>query len=335
MPHAPTDTRPAPRGLRRKISSAVALTLAILGGLVAVAPSAFAYHPEPTAQVACVEDQVLLDWTTTSWGGPEMWGPDYYNDDVRVYVQYGTDDAELGGLTDEEIAQGAFTEDSLTFSGQTVLTPPEGATRVRVHSQALAPWGSGDVSIDDPLQTTAWLELPGDCGEEEPPPPVEVEVDATTGYDCDARTTVVVTVTSTGGATTFEVRVDDVPTATLADVTGTSSVDVTIPVDGTSTITVLVGEDVILTESIAPIDCPEVGGVVTQPAPTPTMPVVVPTQTPPAADPVVAAQTLPRTGVPTAMLVAVALALLGLGTAFVTAERRAATVEVDRTDRGA
>lgn len=333
MPHAPTDTRPTPRGRPRKITSAVALTLAILGGLVAVAPSAFAYHPEPTAQVACVEDQILLDWTTVSWGGPELWGPDFYNEDVRVYLQYGTDDAEIGGLTDEEIGQGAFTEDSLSFSGQTALTPPDGATRVRVHSEALAPWASGDVSIADPLQTTPWLELPGECGEEEPPPPpppVEAEVGATTSYDCDARTTVVVTVTSTGGASTFEVRIDDVPSTTLTDVTGSQTVEVTIPADGTSTLEVLVGEDVVLTESINPVDCPEVGGVVTQPTPPTTAP--APTQT---VDPTVAAQTLPRTGVSTAMVVAVGLALLGLGAAALTAERRAATVEVDRTDRGA
>ncbi len=293
-------------------------------GGVALAPSALAYHPEVEASVACVDEQIVLDWTATSWMGPEFWGPDYYNDDVRVFLQYGTDSSEIGGLTDTQIGSGAFTESSLQFSGSTVLSPPAGATRVRVHSAAFAPWGSGNQSIPDPTQTTGWLTLPTGCTEEPPPPPppADPEVDASVAYDCEVSPLATVTVTSTGGASTFVVRVDGVVVATLADVDGTDGVDLDVEGEAPRTITVAVDGVEILSQVVDPTPCAEVGGVVTQPTP-PTTPTTTP-------DPTVGSGTLPRTGVSTSLLVALATALAGAGLALVRVERRAVAVEVDR-----
>ncbi|QGG96768.1 hypothetical protein [Actinomarinicola tropica] len=335
MPHAPTDSPPR---LRRRLGAAAALVTALLVGLVAVAPSALAYHPEPTASVACVEDAVVLDWTTTSWGGPELWGPDFYNEDVRVYVQYGDADGPLGGLTDIEIGSGAFTSESLSFSGTTTITPPEGATQVRVHSEALATWGSGQASIADPMQTTDWLALPGECGDVPPPPPVcewdpqlpaddpectppppppmEIDVAASITYACDAPRQATVDVTSTGGASTFVVLVDGTVVETLADVEGAARASVAVPTDVASQVTVLVDGTEVAVQAVDPAECVEVGGVVTQPVP--------PTTAPPAP---AAAPVLPRTGVSSGMLAVVAIALAGLGAVFLTTGRRAALVE--------
>lgn len=318
----PTDARSRRRGhpLRRLL----VLTLAVLAGGVALAPSALAYHPEVEASVACVDEQIVLDWTATSWMGPEFWGPDYYNDDIRVFLQYGTDSSEIGGLTDTQIGSGAFTESSLQFSGSTVLSPPAGATRVRVHSAAFAPWGSGNQSIPDPTQTTGWLTLPTGCTEEPPPPPppADPEVDAGVAYDCEVSPLATVTVTSTGGASTFVVRVDGVVVATLADVDGTDGVDLDVEGEAPRTITVAVDGVEILSQVVDPTPCAEVGGVVTQPTP-PTTPTTTP-------DPTVGSGTLPRTGVSTSLLVALATALAGAGLALVRVERRAVAVEVDR-----
>jgi LPXTG-motif cell wall-anchored protein len=314
-----TDARPH---RLRPLTRGAAVVAALLVGFVALAPSAFAWHPRVDASVACIDESIILDWTVWTWIGDGFPDEDFENPDIRVFAQYGTDDAEIGGLTDNQIGAGAFTDgQDSEFSGSATLTPPAGATRVRVHSDAYALWGSGAENLDHESQTTAWLTLPVDCTPDEPEEPVEVVVDATIAYDCEVSSTATVTVTSTGGPTTFVVRVDGVVVATLTDVEGTDSVGVTIDSDDLVDVVVAVDDEVILSEALDPTICPEVGGVVTQPTP----PTTTPTSTP---DPTVGSDTLPQTGAGTTALVAVALGLAGVGALLVAAARRPAEAEV-------
>ena len=153
------------RALRR-LASGVALVVALLVAFVGMAPTAHSWHSESFAEVECVDQSIVLQWRVVSWRGDNFWGPDYYNADARVYLQYRTDDAAIGAVNETQIGAGAFTDTSLAFQDTEVLSPPANATRVRVHSDALALWASGNATIPHESQTTPWLTLPAQCVEE-------------------------------------------------------------------------------------------------------------------------------------------------------------------------
>lgn len=351
MSHAPT-TRAPRRG--RRLGAAVALVLSVLVGFVAVAPVAGAWHPAPSAEVGCVDGEVVLGWTASVVGDPELEPPADYTADVVVYARYWTLEGPLGDLRDEQIASGTFGPGSHSFSGTTTLTPPAEAVEVEVLAEDPA-WR------DDPDADPSWwgestiLALPDEC---EPPvevcewdpqlpaedpdcvPPVEVcewdpelsagdedctppplapapEVAAEITYACDAPRVVTVAVSSIGGPTTFSVLLGDVEVATLTDVEGETRTELDVSADLATEVTVLAGDETVAARTVDPAECVEVGGVVTQQPPPEA----------PAPTPVASAAVLPRTGVTSGLLAVVALGLLGVGATLLTAGRRAALVE--------
>lgn len=347
---APTPTE-SPSRRRRAVRIATFVAVVFAAMFVAI-PGASAYTPIPTGSVVCTDGTVVLDWTVTvSFYDDQPPPNEWYYAEVDVFVQYGTDGTPIGGPDDLYIASGIFEAGSHSFSGQTTLSPPDGATHVRVHSYEDPEWA----------ETSAWIELPGECevppvcewnpdlsaddpGCTPPPPPVcewdpelpvedpdcvppvqaAPEVSASITYACDTPRIATVSVSSDGGPTTFVVLLDGDAVATLPDVEGDAQVEVEVPTTVASFVVVEADGAEVAAEAVDPADCAEVEGVVRQPTP--------PTQTPdpapaPTAPPASGAQVLPRTGVSSTFLAVAALATIGVGAVVLTTGRRAALVE--------
>lgn len=297
-------TNPASASRGRAVAGVFCLVAGFLLASIALAPSAWSWHPESEAAVDCTDEQIVLQWRVVPW--QQLWGPDFYNPDVRVYLQYGDADGAIGGLTDVQIGSGAFSATAgLEFSGTELLNPPAGATRVRVHADAVALWESGNATLPDESQTTAWLALPAACNGTtttvEDTTTTTVEATTTTTVEATTTTTVDDTTTTTVEDTTTT-TVEDTPTTRGEDPTTTTiaaptSTTVAGGVDSTSSTTIAGG---VLSESA------QASGVTAQ---------VVSAQAVPA-------QALPNTGSSTGVLLAGGVLLLSLGGGLVLASTR-------------
>jgi LPXTG-motif cell wall-anchored protein len=278
----------------RRVAGSVAIVAAALVGLAGIASSADAWHPESDAGVVCTDERIELSWTASSY--VQLYGPDFYNPDVRVYVQYGTDDAPIGELTDTQIGAGAFSAAGLTFSGTSTLEPPAGATRVRVHSEAPALWESGNATIPHVAQTTPWMVLPSQC--------VVEETTTTTGPEETTTTTAPEeTTTTTVAEETTTTTVAEETTTTTAQVSDTTVT--TAPPTTTSVPTRVLSGAAVATQGLSAQ--------------------VVPAQQ-------VATQSLPNTGSSTGVLLAGAVLLLSVGGSLLVGSRRLIPVEARTED---
>ena len=205
-----------------RVAAGVALAAVLVVGL---APAAHAWHPEVFADVDCTDDGVILEWRAVSWMGDDFYGVDYYNPDVRVYLQYGTASTPIGAIDGTQIGAGAFTSSSLAFDCSLTLSPPAGATRVRVHSEALGTWESGNQSLPHEAQTTAWLTLPLACGETQ-----QVTIPTTTPEAATTATVAEVTTSTTAASTTSTAA----PSAVLSG-RATAPAQVAVPAQAVST----------------------------------------------------------------------------------------------------
>lgn len=162
--------------IRSPFSSRLLGRLAISAGIVVaavvgLAPHAWAGHSEVQASVSCLESgQLVLDWEWTAHRHQEMDPPAGH-----VAVEYGPTDA----LAEPDrvwvpAAEVALTDMEHLATGGTVLTPPPGATSVRL--QIYAHWNGTTVAISWLQLTTDWLELPDSCVEPQDEEPTDDEL---------------------------------------------------------------------------------------------------------------------------------------------------------------
>jgi hypothetical protein len=139
------------RNSERVIALVSALAV-LLSMMVIFATPALAHHPTTTANQTCVDGEVMISYTSTSWQLGEPGHPD-----VRIEVS-------VNGGTWTEVASGAYTAGngysfSGTFSGDAYWDQS-----IRVRSQVNGAWPNGaDAGNTHPDATTAAFTVSQDC----------------------------------------------------------------------------------------------------------------------------------------------------------------------------
>jgi hypothetical protein len=124
-------------------------------------PAALAHHPEIAATVDCVDDNLVIEYTASSWAT----GAAGTNNDIGIYV----------GST--KVGSGAFTEaNGYTFSG-TIDAAGYAGRSVQITARADGKWGNGTRAGDARSTTVA---VPAGCSEETTTTTVVEETTTTT-----------------------------------------------------------------------------------------------------------------------------------------------------------
>jgi len=124
--------------------------------MVIFASPAQAHHPTTTASPTCIDDQTVINYTSTSWQIGEPGHPD-----VRIQVS-------VNGGSWTEVDSGAYEAPSYSFSGSFPGEDYVGQS-IRVRSRVVGNWPNGAAPGNShPAATTAAFTVPADCT---PPPP--------------------------------------------------------------------------------------------------------------------------------------------------------------------